>query len=97
MLNKHRICICICIYTYFLQELIDKVEWQTHTEKLRSLSDTAKLAIENYQSIEVKDLPGVIVYPESTVTEAELEFMQRVASSEALGINKNTLLFQFVK
>ncbi|KOC60318.1 Biotin--protein ligase [Habropoda laboriosa] len=66
------------------KKFIDKVEWETHTKKLRSLSNTAKLASEKCESFEVKDFPGVIVYPENTVTDAQIGHMLRVASSEML-------------
>ncbi|CAK9823781.1 Biotin--protein ligase [Anthophora retusa] len=64
------------------KKFIDKVEWETHTTKLRSLSDTAKIASEKCKSLEVKELPGIMVYPENIVTDAQID--QRVMSSETL-------------
>ncbi|XP_003492639.1 biotin--protein ligase isoform X1 [Bombus impatiens] len=66
------------------KKFIDKEEWTTHAEKLKSLSDTAKLVSEKCKPFEVKDLPGLIVYPENAVTDAELELMKRVESNETL-------------
>ncbi|XP_017756653.1 PREDICTED: uncharacterized protein LOC108548299 [Eufriesea mexicana] len=63
----------------------NKIEWETHREKLKSLSNTAKIASEECKSLEVKDLPGLIVYPENAVTGADIEVMQRVVSDETIG------------
>ncbi|KAF3428083.1 hypothetical protein E2986_00055 [Frieseomelitta varia] len=66
------------------KKFIDKEEWRMHTEKLKSLSDTAKLASEKCKPFEVKDLPGLIIYPENAVTSADIELMKRVESNETL-------------
>ena len=67
-----------------------------HTEKLKSLSDTAKLASEKCKPFEVKDLPGLIIYPENAVTSADIELMKRVESNETLGIYKKLLNKSFI-
>lgn len=67
-----------------------------HTEKLKSLSDTAKLASEKCKPFEVKDLPGLIIYPENAVTSADIELMKRVESTETLGIYKKLLNKNFI-
>ncbi|XP_076762420.1 holocarboxylase synthetase-like protein [Xylocopa sonorina] len=64
------------------KKFIDKVEWDTHTERLKSLSHTAKIASETCKPVEVKEFPGLLVYPENAVTDFEIELMQRAIRSE---------------
>lgn len=62
-----------------------------HTEKLKSLSNTARIASEKCKSLEVKEFPGLIVYPEN-ILDAEIELVKRVESNETLGIKKNIFI-----
>lgn len=61
---------------------------------MKSLSNTAKIASEECKSFEVKDLPGLIVYPENAITGGEIELMQRVVSDETIGISENKYLLE---
>ncbi|XP_076681827.1 holocarboxylase synthetase-like protein isoform X3 [Andrena cerasifolii] len=67
------------------KRFIDKVEWEGHTERLRQLSDTAKIASEQSKSLEVTEFPDVVVYPETTGADIEIEFTQPIALNETLG------------
>ncbi|XP_053994317.1 biotin--protein ligase isoform X3 [Hylaeus volcanicus] len=62
----------------------NKVGWETHIEKLRTLSNSAKIASAQCKSFEVVELPGVVVYPENSVTDEEAKCIQSGASNEAL-------------
>ncbi|XP_076644168.1 holocarboxylase synthetase-like protein isoform X1 [Halictus rubicundus] len=66
------------------KRFIDKTEWESHVEKLRILSDSARLATEQCKSLEVADFPGVVIYPDDTTTDSVIERMQRIASTETL-------------
>lgn len=55
-----------------------------HTEKLKILSDTARLALEESKPIEIKDFPGLTVYPECSLTGMETDLMKRETSRESL-------------
>ncbi|XP_043801888.1 biotin--protein ligase isoform X2 [Apis laboriosa] len=71
------------------KKFIDKIEWETHTEKLKSLSNTARIASEKCKSLEVKEFPGLIVYPEN-ILDAEIELVKRIESNETLEIESRS-------
>ncbi|XP_076242598.1 holocarboxylase synthetase-like protein isoform X2 [Calliopsis andreniformis] len=58
--------------------------WKAHVEKLRILSHTAKLASDSNKSLEIEDIPGIVIYPENTVPDTEKELMQCVKPNETL-------------
>ncbi|XP_078036590.1 holocarboxylase synthetase-like protein isoform X2 [Augochlora pura] len=79
-----------CLYDFDLMNappatrFLDKTEWETHVGKLRLLSDSARLATEQCTSLEVAEFPGVVIYPDNTVTDRDGESSHRVASNETL-------------
>ncbi|XP_031834057.1 holocarboxylase synthetase-like protein isoform X2 [Nomia melanderi] len=72
------------------RNFIDNVEWQSHIEKLRILSEAARVASEQCKTLEVEDFPGVVVYPDNTATETASEHLQRIASNETLESGKSS-------
>ncbi|XP_076390314.1 holocarboxylase synthetase-like protein isoform X2 [Megachile rotundata] len=66
------------------KKFIDKAEWELHIEKLRLLSNTAKVATEQCKPLEVKEFPAVIVYPENTEIITETHLQRQAVSSETL-------------
>ncbi|XP_076625929.1 holocarboxylase synthetase-like protein isoform X2 [Colletes latitarsis] len=76
-----------CLYNNDLfnsPSIKNKAEWETHIEKLRALSNTAKIAAEQRKSLEVEEFPGIVVYPENCITDKEVECIYCVASNEIL-------------
>ncbi|KZC12067.1 Biotin--protein ligase [Dufourea novaeangliae] len=68
------------------KKFIDEADWKAHTEKLRILSDTARIASEQCKCLEVAEYPSVVIYPDNIMTETETERLQRAASNETLDV-----------
>lgn len=53
------------ILTLKYSESISSSQWNTYVKKLKLVSNTAKLVHKQNESIEVKEIPGLIVSPGS--------------------------------
>ncbi|XP_033333914.2 holocarboxylase synthetase-like protein isoform X2 [Megalopta genalis] len=87
-----------CLYDFDLlnappaKRFIDKTDWETHVGKLRILSDCARLATEQCTTLEVAEFPGLVMYPDNTVTDRDVESSYRVASNETLETENSSLI-----